>query len=328
MIKGGFVSKLISGRKLCTPGIVAPDKPLIGRRALVKLIIVLLLTWMVSIGAYCASLTILYTNDIHNRLGSLDSLGQLISRERTNLNPVLLFDCGDAWHDFRVPIYAVWGSTEMLDWMNGAGYDAMAIGNHDLYYGPERLAKLSLKADFPLLCANLVPLQEMRVPFSPYKIIALGNLRVLVIGVITSELLCYPDYPWLKYIDPARAIETVLGELSAVVDLVVVLGHLSVDEAVRIASRVPEIDVFLTGHSHEVTPEPMRQGRTIIVQAGSFGNYLGRLELDIDPLSGRVLTAENSLVETYKAPVMLNRGLLRLFSVLVLIGISLFVIAS
>lgn len=303
--------------------ILEADKLRMPKTGLVVLVLAVVITWIFTVTVSCASLTILYTNDIHNRLESLDGLGKLISQERSTPNPVLLFDCGDAWHDFRIPIYAVWGSGKMVDWMNSVQYDAMAIGNHDVYYGPERLAKLSYKAEFPLLCANLVPLQGARAPFTAYKIIALGNLRVLVIGVITSEFLCYPDYPWLKYIAPALAIETVLREKRGMADLVVVLGHLSVNQAVQIAGVVPEIDVFLTGHSHQITPDPIKQGKTLIVQAGSFGQYLGRLSLDIDPLSGDITTVETSLIKTEKAPVVLGRGYVKLFAVLAAIAISL-----
>ncbi|MEE8566292.1 MAG: hypothetical protein V3S76_00915, partial [Candidatus Bipolaricaulota bacterium] len=54
---------------------------------------------------FATSLTILYTNDIHSRLERLESLSSLIAQERAKSDSVLLFDVGDAWHDFRVPIY-------------------------------------------------------------------------------------------------------------------------------------------------------------------------------------------------------------------------------
>lgn len=99
---------------------------------------------------------------------------------------------------------------------------------------------------------------------------------MLVIGVITAEYVSYPDYPWLKYIHPAQAIQRVLKETEGKVDFVVVLGHLPVAHAVQIARKVPDIDVFLTGHSHETTPDPVREGKTLILQAGAFGRYLAR----------------------------------------------------
>jgi len=284
---------------------------------------VFLMIVVVSLAASASSLTILYTNDIHNRLGSLASLGEFIEQERSSGGPVLLFDSGDTWQDFRVPLYAVWGADEMVTWMNSVGYDAMAIGNHDIYYGVDRLAELSSKAEFPLLCANIVPLAGYKAPFAPHTIISAGGMRVLVIGVITAEYLSYPDYPWLKYVDPTQAVQGVLEQMEGQADLVIVLGHLPVAEAMRIARVAPDIDVFLTGHSHETTPEPMREGKTLILQAGAFGHYLGRLKLEIDPQSGDITSASNALLETKKTPVSLNRGYLKLFTVAALLAASL-----
>ncbi len=280
---------------------------------------ILSIGWAVS----ASSLMILYTNDIHDRLTPLASLGELIEEERANGSPVLLFDSGDTWQDFRVPLYAVWGADEMVAWMNRVGYDAMAIGNHELYYGVDRLAELSSKTNFPLLCANMIPFAGNRAPFVPYTMITTGGMRVLVIGVITSEYLSYPDYPWLKYIDPAQAIQGALKETEGKADFVIVLGHLPVARAIQIARVVPDIDVFLTGHSHETTPDPVREGKTLILQAGAFGRYLGCLKLEIDPQSGEIVSAKNSLLETRKTPVMLDRGLLKLFTVVALITTSL-----
>ena len=286
-------------------------------------IVLFLMILGVSMVTSAASLTILYTNDIHDRLAPLASLGELIEEERASGGPVLLFDSGDTWQDFRVPLYAVWGADEMVGWMNQVGYDAMAIGNHELYYGAQRLAKLSSKTNFPLLCANMIPLAGNRAPFVPYTMITTEGMRVLVIGVITAEYLSYPDYPWLKYIDPAQAIQRALNETEGKADFVVVLGHLPVARAVQIVRVVPDIDVFLTGHSHETTPDPVREGKTLILQAGAFGHYLGRLKLEIDPQSGEIVSARNSLLETKRTPVVLDRGFLKLFTVVALIATSL-----
>jgi len=288
-------------------------------------VFIFLLT-VISLVVSAMSFTILYTNDIHNRLGSLASLSALIERERVNDAPVLLFDSGDTWQDFRVPLYAVWGADEMVAWMNRVNYDAMAIGNHDLYYGADKLAELSSKADFPVLCSNMVPFAGYQAPYAPYTIIDASGMRVLVVGVITAEYLSYPDYPWLEYVDPAQAIKRILDEMRGKYDFVIVLGHLPMAQAVLIARSVPDIDVFLTGHSHEVTPQPVKQGKTLIVQAGAFGQYLGRLKLEIDPESREVASAQNSLLKTKKTPVDLDRGFVKVFAVVALIATSLFLL--
>lgn len=268
-----------------------------------------------------SSLTILYTNDLHVRLGRLESVAELVEQERSKDHPVLLLDAGDTWEDTRVPLYAVWGAEEMVDWMNRVSYDAMALGNHDLYWGADQLAALCERASFPVLCANLRPSAGIEPPFACYTTVSIGELDVLVVGLITSDYLPYPDFPWLRYVPPTTALQNVLDAVSERADLIVAVGHLPVEEAARIVQSVPGVDVFFTGHSHEMTVEPVQVGETLILQAGEFGQFLGRLRLELDGETGDILSATNELLPTEKSPARLGRGMLRLVEVLVLSGI-------
>ena len=272
-------------------------------------------------GTLASSLTILYTNDLHTRLGRLEGLAELIESERAIDRPVLLLDAGDTWQDFRTPLAAVWGAEEMVDWMNRVSYDAMALGNHDLYWGADQLAALCERASFPVLCANLRPSAGIEPPFTRYTTVSIGELDVLVIGLITAEYLPYPDFPWLRYVPPTTALQNVLDTVSERADVIVAVGHLPVEEAARIVQSVPGVDIFLTGHSHEMTVEPVQIGETLILQAGEFGQFLGRLRLELDGETGDILSATNELLPTEKSPARLGRGMLRLVEVLVLCGI-------
>jgi len=279
------------------------------RRAAIFLIIVAL----AALAAVGRPLAILYTNDLHVRLDRLSSLREKIERERAADTPVLLVDAGDAWQDFRTPLAAVWGADRMVDWMNGVGYDAMALGNHEMYWGADRLAELAARASFPILCANLVPTPGISSPFVASAVRVVDGLRVLLVGLITGEHLPYPDFPWLRRVASVAALRGTLDAQTEAVDLVVVVGHLPTAEATAIARAVDSIDVFVSGHSHEETPEPIRAGETLIVQAGAFGRYLGRLVLDVKP--DDVSLVSNDLIPTTKAPADVDRGLVQLTAV-------------
>jgi sulfur-oxidizing protein SoxB len=47
------------------------------------------------------------------------------------------------------------------------------------------------------------------------------------------------------------------------------------------ASRVPGIDVILTGHTHDAIPEPVLVGKTLLIASGSNGKFVTRLDLDV-----------------------------------------------
>jgi len=280
-----------------------------------------------AIAAVGAPLTVLYTNDLHLRFARLDSLEHRIEEVRAEADSVLLVDAGDAWHDFRRPLTAVWGADEMVSWMNQVGYDAMALGNHDLYWGALRLAVLARAADFPILCANAKQVGSARVPFVASTRVLTTATPVLVIGLITEEFLPYPAYPGLRLVGPAGAVREEIRHRATDADLILVLAHLPVADAADLARAVPEIDLLVSGHSHETTFEPLRIGQTWIVQSGAFGAYLGKLVLDVDPHGGRHRLIANELLPTEKAPTAPGRGLRRLLSVLTAaVAVALFVL--
>ncbi len=291
--------------------------------ALVALALVL-----VGSAAAATEITILYTNDLHLRLSRLESIAALAAAERARSDCVLLLDAGDTWQDYRVPIFAVWGADEMVEWMNETGYDAMALGNHDFYWGPRELAVLVEAARFPVLCANFTSFDGTSPPFVASSWLTVCGIDVLVVGLVTEEYFPYLDYPWLVPIDAAEAARAAIGTYGGEADLVVCIGHVPIADARAIASSVPSIDVFLTGHSHEETPTPVLVGGTLIVQSGVLGRNLGRLVLNVDPDSGTHQVISNELLPTEKAPARLGRGLVRLVEVLALLASVLWVVLS
>lgn len=271
--------------------------------------------WILGIGCSASPLTILYTNDLHLNFSRLASIEQRIAEERARGMPILLLDGGDAWQDFRRPLAAVWGADEMVDWMNRVGYDAMALGNHDLYWGPWRLEQLAERATFSILCSNLRPIRAGSSPFAASARLDVQGTSVLLVGLITDQWLPYPSYPAYRWIPPEKAVQEELDRGARRSDLLVVIAHLPIAEAIRVASEVPAIDVFITGHSHERTDDPIRVGDTLIVQTGAFAENLGRLVVDIDPASEEHRLIAHELLPTEKAPLDVEQGLLRLLAV-------------
>jgi 5'-nucleotidase len=291
----------------------------VARGALLALAVVVAL----ATPAHSETLRILYTNDLHLRFERLPALERLIAAERTQSDPVLLVDAGDAWQDFRVPLYAVWGADPMVTWMNRVGYDAMAIGNHDLYWSWPRVAQLVGKAEFPVLSANLASIDGEEPPFVASVRVEVGGLDVLILGLTTAEDLPYPDFPWLRPTDSERAVQREIDAASGSgrPDLVLCVGHMGLDKASRIAAAVPAIDVFVSGHSHQATLVPRVVGETLVVESGAFGRNLGRLVLDVG--EGSVRLVEHSLLATEKAVTDIGHGLTRLAQILGLLALLL-----
>jgi 2',3'-cyclic-nucleotide 2'-phosphodiesterase (5'-nucleotidase family) len=270
--------------------------------------------------AMATPVTVLYTNDVHVRWDRFASMADIIMTERESDVPVLLFDAGDTWQDHRQPIPSVWGSNEAIDWMNAVSYTAMALGNHDSYFGSTRLSQMISSASFPLLSANWKPMNDAGMGTESSILLQVADVTILVIGLTTPEFLPIPAYPGWRYQDPVAVVLDLLQRYEGDHDVVFIVGHISLDYARRIAQQVPEIDLFISGHSHQRTGQPMTEGSTLIVQSGAFGQAVGRLRLDISAGEGKVEVLGHDLIATERTPVDVRAGVRQLVAVLSVIA--------
>ena len=243
-------------------------------------------------------LVLLYTNDVHGqvepvsgRSGGLVNLVSLIDQVREeDPEHTILLDAGDALQGTYVSNSAQ--GAVMIQAMNLAGYDAWTLGNHEFDFGQDALLARIAQASFPTLAANLYDKATGRLwNAQPYTILQAGAARVAVVG------LAYPNTPGItkpenvEGLDFRRAEETmrsVLPEVLQQTSLVVVLSHLGIDGDRELAQAVDGIDVIVGGHSHLALTGPEVANGTLIVSAGSKGQSLGRLALEVDTGTGEV----------------------------------------
>ncbi len=260
-------------------------------------------------------LTILHTNDEHSHLiphpaiddhpelpnsarGGFARLAGAINEIRLQKElidePVLLFSGGDI---LGGPVFG-WlplmeGIAAELNLFQMIGYDAVTIGNHEFDYGSEVFASYLKAAGYPdagehtvILGSNTHPpdghpLNDMGIRKSFIKELPNG-LKAGIFGLIGDDAInktARPDnVTFSDPIETARAMVDQLLEDGA--DIIISVNHSGVHEDRILAEAIPEIDLIVGGHSHTPLYEPLRVGKTVIVQAGSALNYLGRLELE------------------------------------------------
>lgn len=261
--------------------------------------------------------TILHTNDEHSHLiphpaiddhpvmnnsaqgGYARLAGAIneIKREKEGIDePVLILSGGDilggpafGWLPLKEGVAAEMKLFQMI------GYDAITIGNHEFDYGSDQYANYLRAAGYPeahsetvLLGANTKPptdhpLTEMNI--RSYFIKELSNgLKVGIFGLIGNDAInktADPDP--VIFDDPIESARIAVKELlDSGVDIVIALTHSGVYEDRELANAVPEIDIIVGGHTHTPLYEPIKVGKTVIVQAGSYLRYLGVLEMEWD----------------------------------------------
>ena len=211
-----------------------------------------------------------------------------------------------------------------IEAMNEIGLDLNAVGNHEFDEGAAELLRLQrggchpdgcLDGDgfrgarFRFLAANVVSRRTGRPIFAPYAIRNVGGVRIGFIGMTlegTPDIVPPSVFARLRFVDEAETANRYVRELRRrKVQAIVVLLHEGGSPVRRalpddcpglsgpledIVSRTsPEVDVFLTGHTHAAYNCIVDRRR--VTSAGSFGRLITRIELTIDRRRNDVVRA-------------------------------------
>jgi 2',3'-cyclic-nucleotide 2'-phosphodiesterase (5'-nucleotidase family) len=135
---------------------------------------------------------------------------------------------------------------------------------------------------------------------TPYIVRDVGGVKAAILGLTTKDVVAIVSRgrnQGVAVSDPVAVAAFLVPKLRKQADFVIALTHLGVDEDRRLA-RVPGIDLIVGGHSHTYLWEPIyvpnRNANgyrgTAIVQAGRWGDRIGRTAIGIGPKGIRGLT--------------------------------------
>jgi 5'-nucleotidase / UDP-sugar diphosphatase len=266
-------------------------------------------------------LTILHMNDFHSRhepvniaaltchadapksdcFGGAARLAHAIAAERAAAEAagrvVLLVDAGDQFQGSL--FFTAWHGEVEAQVMRELGTEAMALGNHEFDSGPATLGRFIRMLPCPVLSANTDATAEPALAglFRPHVLLEKAGIPIGVVGLTTQETAIGSSAgPRVRFDPPAPALAASATALRAQgARLVVALSHLGVGADLSLAGQVPGVDVFVGGHSHTVLSDSESEaagpahravtgaaGSAVVVQAGCYGRFLGRLDLDLD----------------------------------------------
>ncbi|HNR01360.1 MAG TPA: bifunctional UDP-sugar hydrolase/5'-nucleotidase [Anaerolineaceae bacterium] len=237
-------------------------------------------------------LTLLHTNDLHGRVNQLTRIGTLVRGIRREVGSAgaccLYFDAGDSEDSILLESALTQGSA-MEAILRSAGCDQAALGNAIPFrYGIEAIRGLSESFGKPLLCGNMHwPDGSIPAGLLPYVIEEVGGVKLAVIG-LTAPMDAYQ--PFKIVIDsPIQILPELIGRVKAEgAQLVILLSHLGQKQDIELLESVTGVDVVIGGHSHDRVNPPLLVNGALILQAGQYGEVLGRLDLDINKYSGRI----------------------------------------
>ena len=244
-------------------------------------------------------LTILHSNDPHGAflprekdgrlIGGISMLAGKLEAIRKEEENCLYAIAGDLFKGSLID--AEFKGISTIEMINLLRPDVVTIGNHEVDYGLAHLLFLEKCARFPLINANMFISDFSKRLFEPCKVIEVNGLKVLFIGLVTSEILMTTKGEeligsYLDVDDHLRQINTILDSYKTTdIDLTVLLTHIGYEEDRRLAQRLEEnsgIDIIIGAHSHTLLVRPKVINDIPIVQVGSGFEHLGRFDISID----------------------------------------------
>ena len=162
--------------------------------------------------------------------------------------------------------------------MNIIAPDVVTIGNHETDYGIGQLLFLEKCAKFPIVNANLHIRTNNARLFRPCRIIKIGGMKILFIGILTEEVISQTKNDGMigaliDVEDAAHAIAKICNTYNSIdIDFTVLLTHIGFEEDKKLAALLDPslgVDIIIGGHSHTLLEEPCIVNDILIVQAGT-----------------------------------------------------------
>lgn len=283
-------------------------------------------------------LHVLHTNDLHSRIEPINAydstcddetiaagecfggiarvaakVKELRDRITAEGGTVIVLDAGDQYQGSL--FYTTYKGKDVAEFMTAIGYDAMAVGNHEFDDGPEGLAVLADRVEFPVLSGNL-DLSQSNVLKGKVENTVTLDLGGEKIGIVSALAMDTPETaspgPNVIFQDDIESLKADVQELTDQgVNKIIALTHVGYLRDQDFAREVPGLDAVIGGHSHTLLgdmedtegPYPtMVEGpdgaQVPVATAYAYSKYLGHLTLTFDD--------EGKLTKVEGQPILLD----------------------
>ncbi|MBR4907938.1 MAG: bifunctional metallophosphatase/5'-nucleotidase [Acidaminococcaceae bacterium] len=244
-------------------------------------------------------LTLLHSNDLHgdfmvekvdNKLvGGVSMLSGYVNKVRREEENVVYAIAGDMFQGSLID--KEYKGVSTIEIMNLLAPDVVTIGNHEVDYGLAHLLFLEKCANFPIINANMYLKTNGRRLFHSHRILKIGGMQVLFIGILTEEVLQKTKLENLigTLVDIKEAADEVGRICDAYqtedIDFTVLLTHIGIEADRKLAAILDPrwgVDLIIGGHSHTLLEKPIEVNGIPIVQAASGTDQIGRFDIMVD----------------------------------------------
>lgn len=242
-------------------------------------------------------IVIFTTNDIHGTVvGDDESTIGIVQTAAiaASVPNALLVDAGDAMQGGSFA--TVSEGEDVIELMNVAGYDVMALGNHDFDYGQDRLVSNLEHAQFPVISANVE--KDGQLLTDGNTVVDVNGKKIGFIGLTTVTTATSTNASQLEgitFTDEIGALKKQIAEVKDDTDAIILVTHLGDNPlAAKYTSEMllegltddelAEVTAVVDGHSHTVEQgdSDVDGFEVPIVQTGCYSTAVGQITLHFD----------------------------------------------
>lgn len=212
-------------------------------------------------------IVILHTNDMHGSLiGSSSVIGSDSVAALKELDDAILVDAGDAVQG--VALASQSSGEDVITIMNAAGYNVMAVGNHEFDYGLEQFKKLREMADFPIISSNTYFDGKLLCADGADNngenfIITKNNVTIGFFALTTTNTKTSTKPENVDQVEFRDEVDTAKEQIEKLkaqnADVIIAVTHMGYTDlgactSVRLAEELGDsgLDAIIDGHTHQV----------------------------------------------------------------------------
>ena len=236
--------------------------------------------------AYCDLLQEMFwqgDHAVYRSAGGYARIATIVNQIRTQSHGSALFcDNGDTKHGTH-PALDTQGKV-MIPILNSLGLDAMTA-HWEFAYGPEIFNQRVAELHYPMLANNIYDKATKSLVYPPFVVKDVGGLRIGIVGIASTivDKTMPPSYSEGIFFTLGKdELPPIIDRLRTQekVDLIVLISHLGFPQEMKLLSEVDGIDVCLSGHTHNRLHKPVHNGKTLVMQSGCHGSFVGCLDLE------------------------------------------------
>ncbi|MGT2906787.1 bifunctional metallophosphatase/5'-nucleotidase [Streptococcus dentiloxodontae] len=239
------------------------------------------------------AIRILHLNDLHSHFEHYPQVKAFFEQESQTKAEVIKLDLGDNV-DKSHPMTDATSGRFNVALMNELGIDYATIGNNEgIGLSKAELNELYREANFTVILNNLKEGGKQPKWAQPFFIHETKKGHKIAFLAYTHPYYStYAPNGWQVLEPIAELVKDLARPEVATADLVIVLSHLGIRFDEKIAETFSQVDLIIGSHTHHLFEEGKQVNGVYLAAADRYGEYAGRIDLELEDGLLRACTIE------------------------------------